>query len=272
MDARLQRRIQRYGWDRAASDYEAFWSRQLEPAQARALELAGPCRGERALDVACGTGLLTFRVAELVGTTGHVVGTDISGGMLEVARVEAARRGFRQIEFSRMDAESLDLPTASTDVALCAFGLMYVPHPVAALAEMRRVLVPGGRVAVAVWGARARCGWADVFPIVDARVQSDVCPMFFRLGTGDTLAEEMARAGFCDIHVERLGAVLGYDSPEEACGAAFAGGPVALAYSRFDEGTRRAVRAEYLASIAGWRHGSRYDLPGEFVVASARAG
>jgi hypothetical protein len=60
--------------------------------------------------------------------------------------------------------------------------------------------------------------------------------------------------------------VLHYDSAAEACGAAFEGGPVALAYSRFDPATRDAVHREYLASIEPWRAGERYDVPGEFVV------
>jgi hypothetical protein len=70
-----------------------------------------------------------------------------------------------------------------------------------------------------------------------------------------------------DVTEVRLPVVLRYASDEEACGAAFAGGPVALAYSRFDEATRDEVHDEYLRSIAPWRTASGYDIPGEFVVA-----
>jgi SAM-dependent methyltransferase len=170
-----------------------------------------------------------------------------------------------------MDAEALDEQDRSFDVVLCALGLMYVPEPVTALREMRRVLVPGGRAVAAVWGARDRCGWAEIFPIVESRVQSDVCPMFFRLGTGDQLRRAFDAAGFADVRADRLASVLRYESDEEACGAAFAGGPVALAYSRFDGPTRDSAHAEYLASIREWKSAGGYDVPGEFVVAAGRS-
>jgi SAM-dependent methyltransferase len=148
---------------------------------------------------------------------------------------------------------------------------MYVPDPVKALSQMRRLLRPGGRAAAAVWGARRNCGWAEIFPITDARVASDVCPMFFHLGTSDTLARAFEAAGFIDVHWQRLSTTLRYASAEDALAAVFRGGPVALAYSRFDEATKRAVHAEYLQSIAGYRTGDGYAVPGEFVVAAARA-
>lgn len=267
MDPRLQRRVQRYGWDKAAVSYERFWQAQLAPAQERLLDLAALRPGERVLETACGTGLVTFPAADRVGAGGSVLATDISEAMIERILAEAARRGAAQVTAARMEAEALDVPDGSFDVALCALGLMYVPDPVLALGEMRRALKPGGRAVAAVWGARNRCGWADIFPIVDARVQSDVCPMFFHLGTGDRLADTMQAAGFGGITTERISTVLHYDSPEDACGAAFAGGPVALAYSRFDAATREAAHAEYLESIAPWRSGDTFDVPGEFVLA-----
>ena len=270
MDPRLQRRVQRYGWDKAAASYERFWQAQLAPAQQRLLELAALAPGQRVLDIACGTGLVTIPAAAQVGPSGQVTGTDISDVMVTSLREQAAHRGLDHLSAARMDAEALDVPDSSMDVVLCALGLMYVPDPVRALAEMHRVLVPGGRVVVAVWGARNRCGWADIFPIVDARVQSEVCPMFFQLGTGDQLRATMQEAGFVAPTIERISSVLHYDSADEACGAAFAGGPVALAYSKFDDRTRAEAHAEYLESISAWRTGDTFDVPGEFVLGMAR--
>jgi ubiquinone/menaquinone biosynthesis C-methylase UbiE len=264
----LQRRVQRYGWDLAAEHYEGAWERQLRPAQDRLLEVAALRPGERVLDVACGTGLVSFPAAAAVGVSGAVLGTDLSERMVEIAATVAAARGVEHARFLRMDAETLDLPDGSFDVALCALGLMYVPDPDRALAEMVRVLVPGGRAVAAVWGERRRCGWAEIFPIVDSRVSSDVCPMFFQLGSGDALRWEFERAGFARVDVSRLDTVLRYASAEEAVTAAFAGGPVALAYGRFDAATREEAHAEYLASIADFRVGDGYEVPGEFVVAS----
>lgn len=271
MDPRLQRRVQRYGWDRAVVAYEAGWRDQLEPAHSQMLRMAALRPGEHVLDVACGTGLVSFRAAETVGRQGAVVGFDISGEMVETARCGASLHDIANVRFERADAEALPLPEASFDAAVCALGLMYVPDPVRALCEMRRLLRPGGRAAAAVWGARRNCGWAEIFPITDARVASDVCPMFFRLGTKDTLARAFEAAGFAGVRAERLSTTLRYASPEDALAAVFRGGPVALAYSRFDEVTRRAVQDEYLASIAAYRSGGGYEVPGEFVVAAARA-
>jgi ubiquinone/menaquinone biosynthesis C-methylase UbiE len=270
MDPRLQRRVQRYGWDRAAASYEAGWRAQLEPAHSLMLDMVAARPAERVLDVACGTGLVSFRLAAAVGTAGAVVGTDISGEMVESARREATVRGFANLRFERSDAEALPYADASFDAAVCGLGLMYVADPVQALREMRRLLRPGGRAAAAVWGARASCGWAEIFPITDARVASEVCPMFFHLGTRDMLARSFAAAGFAEVRLERVQTTLHYASEAAALGAVFRGGPVALAYSRFDEATRQAVHAEYLASIAGYRAGGGYQVPGEFVVAAAR--
>jgi ubiquinone/menaquinone biosynthesis C-methylase UbiE len=270
MDARLQRRVQRYGWDRAAEHYERFWSAQLEPAQRLLLEMAALEPGERVLDIACGTGLVSFPATEAVGPSGRLLGTDLSETMVATARELAAGRGLSNTDFERMDAESLKVPDDSFDVALCALGLMYVPDPDRAFAEMRRVVRPGGRIVAAVWGARAKCGWAEIFPIVDSRVESDVCPLFFQLGTGDALRMAMERAGLEELDVRRIETTLEYDSEDDALGAAFAGGPVALAYARFDDRTKDEAHGEYLESIEPFRSGSGFRIPGEFVVARGR--
>jgi ubiquinone/menaquinone biosynthesis C-methylase UbiE len=269
MDAQLQRRIQRYGWDRAVEFYEASWAAQLLPAQDRLIDMAALQPGERVLDIACGTGLVTFRAALLVGPTGYVAATDISQRMVHYTAQEATRRGLAHVACTRMGAEALEFPDDSFDAVLCALGLMYVPDVAAALAEMRRVLAPSGRAVAAVWGARSRCGWADIFPIVESRVQSDVCPMFFQLGTGNVIADSFTRAGFTRVETDRISTVLLYDDCESAADAAFAGGPVAMAYSRFDDATRASARADYLASITPYRDGGGYAIPGEFVIARA---
>lgn len=268
MEPDFQRRVQRYGWDIAVSAYEAGWRDQLEPAQSLMLEMAALRAGERVLDVACGTGLVSFRALDAVGEGGSLFGTDISSKMVEAANRQASERGFRNATFVRFDAEAINLENASFDAALCALGLMYCPEPMAALREMHRLLVPGGRAAAVVWGARAKCGWAEIFPIVDARVSSDVCPLFFQLGTKDTLARSFAEAGFVDVRCERIDVTLDYASADEALNAILRGGPVALAYNRFDGPIRKAVHAEYLESIEAYRQGDSYRIPGEFVAAT----
>lgn len=267
VDPALQLRVQRYGWDKAASEYERYWGSALEPAQNRMLQMASLRRGERVIDIAAGTGLVTFRAASTMGGAGEVLATDLSDEMVNKLRAAAAQQGLSQVRAERMDAQQLAVPDATFDVALCALGLMYFPDPLQSLKEMHRVLKPGGRAAVAVWGARDHCGWAEIFPIVDSRVSSEVCPMFFQLGNGDALKMTMEMAGFTDVVAERMTTTLHYESGGAACGAAFVAGPVALAYSHFDEATKEAAQREYLASIAKFKSGNGYGIPGEFVVA-----
>ncbi|MGH9370793.1 MAG: class I SAM-dependent methyltransferase [Vicinamibacterales bacterium] len=265
MESELQRRVQRYGWDKAAAHYETFWASQLQPAQDLLLRLADIQAGEKVIELACGTGLVTFRIAEQLGSSGRLVATDLSGKMVNAIRAEAERRGVNA-EVARMDAEALEYPDGAFDVAICALGLMYCPSPALALREMYRVLAPGGRAAAAVWGARSHCGWAEIFPIVERRVASDVCPLFFQLGSGNALELSFQAAGFRDTHSTRIQVALRYASADDAIGAAFAGGPVALAYSRFDAATRESAHADYLESIATYRSEDGYEIPGEFVV------
>ncbi len=264
--ARLQQRIQRYGWDLAARDYEPLWQMQLADAQRLAHACAALVPGQRVLDVACGTGLATFDAALAVGTEGHVTGVDISGEMIGMAAQRAESRGVSNAAFRRMDAQRLDFADGTFDAVICALGLMYVPEPEQTLREIRRVLRPGGEATFTVWGERARCAWASVFPIVDAEVRSEVCPMFFHLGSGDALAQSCIEAGFQVSGQTRLATTLCYDNAEAACDAAFVGGPVALAWSRFDAQTRARVRGRYLDSIETWRVGTGFRLPGEFVA------
>jgi len=146
---------------------------------------------------------------------------------------------------------------------------MYVPNPINALKEMYRTLKPKGRCSVAVWGQRNNCGWAEIFEIVDKRVSSEVCPMFFNLGNECMLEKSLEAVGFTNIIIERIKSPLYYQSDEEACAAAFEGGPVALAYFKFSDEIKIEVRKEYLDSIQDYKSGNVYSVPGEFVIASA---
>lgn len=265
MEAKVQRWVQQRGWDRAVDHYPRFWRDQLRPAHDAVLAMAALAPGEHVIEIACGTGLVTLPAARAVGPRGSVWATDIAQTMVDVTARRAAEWSLTNVTTERRGAEQLG-PATGFDAALCALGLMYVPDPDAALAEMARVLRPGGRFVAAVWGERRNCGWAEIFPIVDRRVSSDVCPMFFGLGAPGALAGRARRAGFARLDEHRIETVLEYADADAAIGAAFLGGPVALAHSRFDEPTRAEAYAEYLASIEPFRDGAAYRVPGEFVV------
>ena len=108
-----------------------------------------------------------------------------------------------------------------------------------------------------------------MFPIVDAEVASEVYPLFFRLGQEGVLTRLCEDAGFQAVTQQRILATLDYVDADQACDAAFVGGPVALAWARFDDGTRERVRSCYLQAIAPWQQGRAYRVPVEFVLVSA---
>ncbi len=266
MDAALQLRIQHSGWNRAAPYYDTLWEQQLKPAQELLLSVAAVRSGEWVLDVACGSGLVTFPLAKAVGSTGKVTATDLSETMLEIGRDTARGLKFYNISFHQMEAEKLNLQKEQFDVVICSLGLMYLSNPLQAIREAYRVLKPGGRATILVWGARANCGWAEIFPIVDQRVTTEVCPVFFQQGTGHTLLYGFDTAGFSDTEEKRLSTFIHYDDEEEACDAMFIGGPVALAWKHFDIKTRDGAKKEYLASLQDFKNGKGYDIPAEFVI------
>jgi SAM-dependent methyltransferase len=131
----------------AAEIYDEFFVPALfEPWAARLTAAAALRPGQRALDVACGTGVLACSMAERVGPTGSVVGLDVNEGMLAVAKRKAP-----SLEWRAARAEALPFAENSFDAVVSQFGLMFFEDQPLALQEMKRVLRRGGRLAVAVW-------------------------------------------------------------------------------------------------------------------------
>lgn len=271
MDARLQLRVQRYGWDAAATHYHQTWVDQLRPAHDRILQMAKIGPGQKVIETACGSGLVTMRLAAEVGPSGSVLATDPSQGMIDDLLARLSDGPLSNVHPQRMSAETLDVGDRTFDAAICALGLMYVPAPSAAVDEMARVTVPGGNVAATVWGERRNCGWAEVFPIVDARVASEVCPMFFGTGTPGALRQLFEEAGLEQIEEYRQFERLDFASAADVLDAVLLGGPVALAVKRFSDRDWQEVNEEFLASVEEYkRSDGSYGIPGEFVTVCAK--
>lgn len=265
MEARLQLRVQRYGWDAAAAHYHAGWEAQLRPAHDQLMEMAGVAAGQRVIETACGSGLVTLRLARTVGPEGRVLATDLSQGMIGDLRARLERASLTNVEVARVPAEKLGVPDGAFDAAVCA--LMYTPDPAAAVAELARVVAPGGTVTVTVWGERRNCGWAEVFPIVDARVSSEVCPMFFGTGAPGALERHFGNAGVEQVREHRQFETLFWRTDKDVVDAVLLGGPVALAVKRFGDDDWEVVRQDFLASIDTYKLGDgSYRIPGEFVT------
>jgi len=195
VDPRVFRRVQRYGWDAATNAYDRGWVPQIERLTEACVARANLRRGERVLDLATGTGVGAFAAARAVGAAGSVTGIDMSAKMVAFASRRAAEARVANVAFQRHDMEATGAPDGAFDAVTCAFGLMFAADRAAAFSEIARVTAPGGRVSVCVWGRRAACGFAEVFPIVDAHVTSEVCPMFFLLGGTGVLTQALERAG-----------------------------------------------------------------------------
>jgi len=263
----LQRRVQRYGWDNAAPYYDTGWQKQLWPAQERLLSKIEIKPGDQVLDISCGSGLVTLPIAKSVTPRGKVTGIDLSEGMIEKARTRTDETDLSNVTYQQMDAENLEFEDNRFDAVICSLGLMYFPYPEKALEEMYRVAKPGAEISTLVWGARKECGWASIFSIVDKRVKSDVCPLFFKLGTGNALQKTFKSTGFKSVSLDRFSLSLNFKDDEQACIAAFWGGAVALAYQKFDKTTRTNANKEYLDSIQKFKTEDGYSIPGEFVIA-----
>lgn len=154
--------------------------------------------GERVLDVACGTGAWALCAAARVGPKGQVVGLDISPDMLAVAR----RRQNTGVEWREGAADALPFDDASFDVVCCQLGLMFFPDRVAALREIRRVLVPNGRFVGMVWGRMEQCpSQMAVAAAWTRRLGAEAAAGFHRqhvLADKDEVAGLLAAAGFRD--------------------------------------------------------------------------
>lgn len=166
----------------------------------RVADAAGIHPGDRVLDVACGTGVLTREAARRAEPTGTVTGLDLSPEMLAVAA-----RLNPTLRWQQGSANALPFPDQSFDAVVSQFGLMFFPDQVGSLREMRRVLVPGGRLAVAVWGSLADTpAYAAETELVErlaGKEAGDALRAPFVLGDPSRLAELCAAAGFVDTLV-----------------------------------------------------------------------
>ena len=185
------------GWNRWGPTLE-HWFHDVTQIM---LDFADLQPGSRVLDIASGAGEPALSAAERVGPDGYVLATDLSEGILEYARQNAAHRGFDNVDLRKMDGEDLSLDSDAFDAVLCRVSLMYLPNTVRALSEWRRVLRPGGHAVVAVYTAPERNPWGSV-PMGIIRERAQVPPPLpgqpgpFRLADESELRGMFEQAGF----------------------------------------------------------------------------
>jgi SAM-dependent methyltransferase len=175
-----------------------------------AMEASPPRPGERVLDIGCGFGETTLRLAELVGSEGSALGVDVSEPFIESAREEAEAAGAANVEFITADVQTLELP-CEFDYAYSRMGIMFFANPVAALRNVADALVPGGRLCAVVWRRKLDNEWVHRAELVvdeylDHPEETDepTCgPGPFSMADADIVSEQLKIAGFEEIALRR---------------------------------------------------------------------
>jgi SAM-dependent methyltransferase len=246
-----------------------------------ALRAHPPGRGDRALDVGCGFGDTTRRIAELVGPEGEVLGLDVSEPFVELARREAD--GAANVRFACADVQVADLG-GPYDYAFSRMGLMFFASPVQALRNVRAVLTPGGRLCAVVWRRKLDNDWVRRAELVveqylDHPEESDepTCgPGPFSMADADTLSEQLRIAGFGEISLRRCDLPLKIgDDLDHAVEFNMALGPAGevlrLWGDRVEE-IRPTIAAELREALAEFAGPDGVVAPASTWIVSARAG
>ena len=241
----------------------------------RMLELTAPRPGERVLELACGPGGPGFVAAGLVAPGGDVVVSDVVPQMTAIAAARAEALGLANVTTRELDLERIDEPDGSYDVVLCREGLMLVADPARAAGEIRRVLRPGGRVALAVWGPRERNPWLGVvFDAVGEQIGAPVPPPGvpgpFSLEDSDRLAGLLSAAGLSDVVVGEIAVPLHAASFEEWWDRALAlAGPLAQRLASLPDEAAEAIRERARRAISVYETPTGLEIPGVALLAAA---
>lgn len=264
--------------DNAAKLYERYLVPNLfAPWAATLVEQAALQPGQRVLDVACGTGAVTQLVAQQVGPTGQVVGLDLTPGMLAIARTRPAATT-ASIEWQEGSAEALPFPDASFDVVLCQQGVQFFPNRVAALREMRRVLVPGGKLRLSVWRAmQYNLFFTTLTAAIARHVSAEVAAASggpFLLGDAEELRSLVTEAGFSDVYIRIAMRLVRWPQADESILASIhlfrllatpAGNPV----EALDEATNTALLRDVRAALRPYTDDEGLAVPSETHLVSA---
>jgi SAM-dependent methyltransferase len=268
-------------WQTAA----AGWGAHREVFQSGARPVSGwlvdaiePQPGHRVLEIAAGPGDTGLLAAELIAPGGTLISTDVADEMVDIARARAAELGVKNVEFRTMDAEWLDLPAASLDAIIGRWVYMLLADPATALGEARRVLRPGGRIALSAWTDPEDNPWASVAQqeIVAAGAVPPPDPdepEMFAFRDAASIRELLEGAGFTDIVVAQLDLVWHYDSLDDwwdtqlDISTTLAAGVGKLSPAARDD-LRDAIDARLTDHV---NEDGSIDLPGRTHVAAASA-
>jgi ubiquinone/menaquinone biosynthesis C-methylase UbiE len=241
------------------------------------LKRVKPAPGDRVLDVACGTGIVAREAAPLVGPDGSVTGLDPNPGMLAVAR-SIAPAGGPAIDWRQGSADALPFPEGSFDLVLCQHGMQFFPDRPAAMAEMRRVLAPGGRIGAVVWRSREhQTLWAAFDDIHERHFGSlGGGEIIYALGDADEFRRLFVDAGFPGVTVESVVRTVRFPSAAEFVRLTVLGGAAVLPeFAQMDDAARNAlveiIGREIAPTLDRYREGEGVAFPLAVHIATASA-
>ena len=276
-DADERRRHVHAMWSAVAgswAEYVDYTEARHAPETAALLAATAPAPGDRVLELAAGAGGLGPGLADLVAPGGSVVISDVAVEMTRAARARVGTRA--DVEVRQLDLESIAELDATYDVVLCRHGLQFAVDPAVASGEIARVLRPGGRLAVSVWGPPADNPWLSVvIEAVQSRLGRSVPPPGipgpFSLSDAERLAALLETAGLVEVEVAEVSEPL---DPVDFDGwwtwTTRLAGPLSRLLTSLDEQEATAIRERARVSLADYATSHGYHLPGLALVASAR--
>jgi SAM-dependent methyltransferase len=251
-------------WERRREDVEEV----ATPVREWLVGELRPQAGDTVLELAAGVGETGFEAAALVGDAGRLITTDFSPSMVAAAQRRGTELGVTNAEYRVVDAERIGLGDDSVDGVLCRFGYMLMLDPAGALAETRRVLRPGGRLALAVWGGPERNPFFSVIGsslVERGHIQPPEPPPApgpFSLGSAERLEALLRGAGFTDVRIAEVAGRFVVPDVEAYLGMTEdTAGPVALVLRGLAHGDRAAVAADVSGALSRFVTPSGYEVP-----------
>ena len=269
-------------WERAAGGWRARRAEIQEvaaPVSEWMVEAIAPQPGQTVLELAAGPGDTGMMAAARLRPGGRLISSDLAEAMLEVARQRVGELGLDDVvEVRRLEAEWIDLATASVDAVLCRWGYMLLVDPETALRETRRVLRPGGRLALAAWATAAENPWAsvaaeEVARRLDQPPPEPGAPGMFAFGAPGHIEELLEATGFADAVVEGLELRFEHPSFEHWWDSRIElSVPFADAVARLQPGQVEELRELLRRELAPYADDAgRLSIPARALVAAARA-